>query len=184
MLGTAEHIRHAVAIDERHCKFKPALMQQDINANEDIREDIKEVYFPGTHGDVGGGWLAEGDQNAHGSNDPVQLSDIALEWMIIQIQELPTKEAEGRLGFNKHADMFLANTFKKKEDACTAKMHDVLSFNGGESGMMVAFWNFLGKSLRSKFYSLFLPTIFFLATDFVLTIPDWQSGYQSSSVSN
>ncbi|KAM0232677.1 hypothetical protein ACHAP5_010653 [Fusarium lateritium] len=59
--GTATHVRHAVAIDERRVKFKPALLAQDIRAaihnhKPAAEEDIKEVWFPGNHGDVGGGW--------------------------------------------------------------------------------------------------------------------------------
>jgi uncharacterized protein (DUF2235 family) len=59
--GTAHHVRHAVAVDERRVKFKPALLAQDIRAaihshKTAAEEDIKEVWFPGNHGDVGGGW--------------------------------------------------------------------------------------------------------------------------------
>jgi uncharacterized protein (DUF2235 family) len=59
--GTATHVRHAVAVDERRVKFKPALLAQDIRAaihnhKPAAEEDIKEVWFPGNHGDVGGGW--------------------------------------------------------------------------------------------------------------------------------
>ena len=43
-----------MSIDERRCKFKPALLQQDIRTAADTKheEDIKEVFFPGNHGDV------------------------------------------------------------------------------------------------------------------------------------
>lgn len=69
VLGTAEHVRHAVAIDERRVKFKAALLAQDItdenssterqsngNSPSNVRrnglsprqkEVIKEVWFPG-----------------------------------------------------------------------------------------------------------------------------------------
>jgi len=59
--GTATYVRHAVAVDERRVKFKPALLAQDIRAltRDHEKEDIKEVWFPGCHGDVGGGWPAE-----------------------------------------------------------------------------------------------------------------------------
>lgn len=58
--GTARYVRHAVAVDERRVKFKPALLAQDIRAlaHDGEKEDIKEVWFPGCHGDVGGGWPA------------------------------------------------------------------------------------------------------------------------------
>lgn len=51
--GTARYVRHAVAIDERRVKFKPALFAQE---RTEVEDDIKEVWFPGNHGDIGGGW--------------------------------------------------------------------------------------------------------------------------------
>ncbi|KAK2732114.1 sporulation associated protein [Colletotrichum kahawae] len=59
--GTADIIRHAVAVDERRVKFKPALFDQDTASQGIRREHIKEVWFPGNHGDVGGGWHPDGD---------------------------------------------------------------------------------------------------------------------------
>lgn len=60
---TAEHIRHAVAIDERRVKFKAALFGMESTPehqdDKDYHDDIKEVWFPGNHGDLGGGWPAE-----------------------------------------------------------------------------------------------------------------------------
>ncbi|OHE92823.1 hypothetical protein CORC01_11901 [Colletotrichum orchidophilum] len=60
--GTATFVRHAVAVDEFRVKFKPALLAQDVTKPSKKRhnhvEDIKEVWFPGNHGDVGGGWSA------------------------------------------------------------------------------------------------------------------------------
>ena len=146
VLSTAHHIRHAVALDERRCKFKVALLQQDMEADHDSVEDIKEVYFAGNHGDIGGGWLAEGKKNVSEANDPVQLSDIALEWMITELQELPHKHPAEKLAFNEHVQIFLKNIHGKMTDACTARLHDTLKFGGGSPWYMVMFWNFLGKS--------------------------------------
>ncbi|EXF74409.1 hypothetical protein CFIO01_10195 [Colletotrichum fioriniae PJ7] len=61
--GTATYVRHAVAVDEFRVKFKPALLAQDITKpskgrHRHAEDDIKEVWFPGNHGDVGGGWSA------------------------------------------------------------------------------------------------------------------------------
>ena len=48
-----------MSIDERRCKFKAALLQQDIRSAEHTKheEDIKEVFFPGNHGDVVSGFF-------------------------------------------------------------------------------------------------------------------------------
>ncbi len=62
--------RHAVAIDEMRKVFYVTPMHKTKGADT----DIKQVWFPGTHGCVGGG-LSE---NRH-------LSDAALEWMITEV---------------------------------------------------------------------------------------------------
>ena len=62
--GTARHVRHAVSVDERRVKFKPALLAQDKQSKGSAKEDVKEVWFAGNHGDVGGGWPASLPSNA------------------------------------------------------------------------------------------------------------------------
>ncbi|KZL75033.1 sporulation associated protein, partial [Colletotrichum tofieldiae] len=116
--GTATHVRHAVAVDEFRVKFKPALLAQDMqiggSTHARVEEDIKEVWFAGNHGDVGGGWPSEADnlldlnQKEHMSlwqrivnfwtsrkskgpsddteNDRFQLSDISLAWMVREVE--------------------------------------------------------------------------------------------------
>jgi glutathione S-transferase len=63
-----EHARQALAIDEERADFVPTLW--------DEREGIKQVWFPGAHADVGGGYENRG------------LSDIALEWMMQEVNKL------------------------------------------------------------------------------------------------
>ncbi|MGR5118952.1 DUF2235 domain-containing protein [Vibrio astriarenae] len=60
--------RHAVAIDEKRGSFSPTLWESDNGTS-----DIKQVWFPGVHSDVGGGYKEKG------------LSDGALEWMIDEL---------------------------------------------------------------------------------------------------
>ena len=63
---TVANARHAIAIDEMRASFAPTLW-----TNWDpAKTDVKQVWFPGVHGDVGGGYLQKG------------LSDAALLWMI------------------------------------------------------------------------------------------------------
>jgi T6SS, Phospholipase effector Tle1-like, catalytic domain len=57
--------RHAVALDERRASFAPTLWSKS-----DPRTDLKQVWFPGVHCDVGGGYAETG------------LSDGTLKWMI------------------------------------------------------------------------------------------------------
>ena len=58
------HARHAVALDEIRASFQPTLWT---NPN---KRDLKQIWFPGVHCDVGGGYRETG------------LSDAALQWMI------------------------------------------------------------------------------------------------------
>lgn len=54
----------ALAIDEERVDFKPALWEK--------REGVEQVWFAGSHADVGGGYAEHG------------LSDIVLRWMMIK----------------------------------------------------------------------------------------------------
>jgi hypothetical protein len=59
------YARHAVALDERRASFSPTLW-----SNAKKRKRVKQLWFPGVHANVGGGYPDTG------------LSDIALKWMI------------------------------------------------------------------------------------------------------
>jgi uncharacterized protein (DUF2235 family) len=134
--GTAQFVRHAVAADERRVKFKPALLVQDIrdSRGKHDHEDIEEVWFPGNHGDVGGGWPALDtnplDQNNPGDmtfwqrvknfwtsrkaqgasssleDDRLQMSDIPLAWMIHQIELVGDKDTRAAVHWCKSLDKF------------------------------------------------------------------------------
>ena len=66
-------VRHAISIDERRAFFR----QNRWGRNHAERQDLKEVWFPGVHSDVGGGY----PQKEGG------LSKIALEWMLVEAAE-------------------------------------------------------------------------------------------------
>jgi len=65
---SVKHGRHALSIDENREVFEPVLWDE----TEDDRScgRIKQVWFPGVHSDIGGGYKER------------QLSDLALSWMI------------------------------------------------------------------------------------------------------
>lgn len=67
---TVRHARHAVAIDEMRESFLPTLW-----SNAPAHADAKQMWFPGVHGDVGGGYAQS------------ELSDGALLWMMTEAQE-------------------------------------------------------------------------------------------------
>ena len=64
--------RHAVAIDEKRADFEPTLWE----AKEGV--DLKQVWFAGVHGDVGGGGRPKNGRH---------LSDVALAWMASEARE-------------------------------------------------------------------------------------------------
>ena len=146
VLRTAEHVRHAVSIDERRLKFRPALLAQDVAEDQENVEDIKEVFFAGNHGDVGGGWAAPGNNIlVDEADDPVQLSDIPLAWMITALKELEKQDPDNALAFNENVNVFLANFGSKVKEAEVSKKHDPLVFGGGFTWTQVVMWNIMGK---------------------------------------
>ena len=169
--GTAEHIRHAVAIDERRVKFKPALLQQEMKAKDHPDEDVDEVWFAGNHGDIGGGWPAVPPEKAKApknflqrlrsqfdrnpslneKNDSFQASDIALKWMIDELNKLGAKVDGDQIQWDKESlDTFNAGYKKKKTDAIRSNLHDTMKLGGGSSLGMVILWNILGIPLSLK----------------------------------
>ena len=73
--------RHAMAIDEFREDFEPTIWEKRPEV------DIKQVWFSGSHGDIGGGYKPDSDGS--------ELSSIALKWLM--------SEAEGvGLAFESH----------------------------------------------------------------------------------
>lgn len=162
VIGTAEHVRHAVAIDERRVKFKPALLARD------PKEDTKEVWFPGNHGDIGGGWYPETEPTqpvswwerfkkaiskgttgaksaAHlaKTRDPFQLSDIALKWMIDELDNLP-KDTDHILWNEEKKHSFMHRFAKKRSDAIKGFMHDTMTIGRGATFRQTMMWKLMG----------------------------------------
>lgn len=173
--GTAHYVRHAVGVDERRVKFKPALLAQDIRrlAKDHTQEDIKEVWFPGCHGDVGGGWpAAEREEDGEltqlsvwqriknfwttnrakaptkdVTTDPFQMSDIPLSWMIREVELVGKKDESSALKWRETLKGFKERLRKRKDQALTAVMHDALRFNCGTGFFAVLLWKFMGRFL-------------------------------------
>lgn len=76
-----EHVlnaRHALALDETRTSFSPTLW-----SNVAARGSVQQLWFPGNHGDVGGGHIETG------------LSDGALKWMLDEASALGLGVAPG-----------------------------------------------------------------------------------------
>lgn len=81
---SVESVRHAVAVGERRIMFRPQLWGEKREywggpfENSVRQQDVRELWFPGVHGDVGGGYPEA--QSA--------LAKVALKWMIDETQAL------------------------------------------------------------------------------------------------
>lgn len=73
----------ALALDERRFPFSPTLWE----ATDDNKTNLKQVWFPGAHSNVGGSYADPG------------IADITLAWMMDQLAGNTTVHAEG---FNPH----------------------------------------------------------------------------------
>src|SRR5207248_887686 len=69
-----DHIRHALAIDERRAYFPANLFFPD----EGQRSNCKQVWFAGVHADVGGGYPEK----------EAALAKVPLAWMLRESQAL------------------------------------------------------------------------------------------------
>ncbi|EWC44852.1 hypothetical protein DRE_00911 [Drechslerella stenobrocha 248] len=143
MGSSATHIRHAVSVHERRLKFKPALYKNFID-----HPDLKEVYFCGNHGDVGGGWSGRKPGQTRA------LSDIPLAWMLQEVRNLPDTEnqleftqpeefileqnaAEAELKFEEHLKQLVRGEI---DDMNGMEPHDPLSFGKGLKWYSVLGW--------------------------------------------
>jgi uncharacterized protein (DUF2235 family) len=72
-----ENAFHALALDERRKAFAPALWEvpDAERKRPDFKQRIEQVWFPGVHANVGGGY------------PDCQLSDITLAWMLARASE-------------------------------------------------------------------------------------------------
>ncbi|KAK3994221.1 hypothetical protein QBC44DRAFT_367744 [Cladorrhinum sp. PSN332] len=77
-----ENAFQALALDEPRYAFRPALWERGPGGSN---TNLKQVWFPGNHGNVGGGWW---DQ---------QISDITLAWMCDQLSPLGVEFNHPRL---------------------------------------------------------------------------------------
>lgn len=176
VMGTAQFVRHAVSVDERRVKFKPALLAQDVRSSTSTHEDIKEVWFPGCHGDVGGGWPAtENDNLDHEENksfwqrfkslwrtqkakeatkdvtkDAFQMSDVPLSWMIRELELVGEADPEAAIKWSRNVEgykqAFARETSQKQ--ALKGFIHDSLRFGTGTGFFTVLLWKFMGKFAR------------------------------------
>jgi len=125
---SVEHVRHAVAIDEQRTMFNPQLWPDGgqftgppFKKRDPVPQDVKEVWFSGSHGDVGGGYPERQSAQAK----------IPLLWMI---------EETARLGVK-----YYNPTVKKIVRGEDTKYPKYIKPGTGQpiNGSMVDFWPFV-----------------------------------------
>ena len=70
------HAYHAVSIDDERREFAPVLFNRSALSKNKPGQNIDEVWFPGMHSDVGGGYKV-----TNKDPDAKALSNISLNWM-------------------------------------------------------------------------------------------------------
>jgi len=93
--SNVEIARHALAIDEHREDFKPTIWTERTDL------DLKQVWFAGSHGDVGGNYLAD--------EQDTKASDTPFAWMIGQAKEL-TVEAHVKTDLRESVSAKLHNS--------------------------------------------------------------------------
>ena len=71
-----ENAFHALALDERRPDFAPTLWVQSADAGAKGNQQLIQVWFPGVHSNIGGGYEEHG------------LSDVSLAWMASRVEPL------------------------------------------------------------------------------------------------
>lgn len=138
--STARTIRHAVSIDERRVKFQPVLYR---TSDEENQSDVEELWFPGNHADIGGGFQ-------RGPNEGKQLSHTPLVWMIqsaeqaglqVNHQEMYELGCKDEAGNEQSADSPYQQALL--ESTTKGQLHSCLDFNRGVPTFTVLGWRFM-----------------------------------------
>jgi uncharacterized protein (DUF2235 family) len=102
--------RHAIAIDERRAFFRTNLWMPKDCPSQSGPRDLKQVWFPGVHGDVGGGY-PEAESG---------LSKIALQWMLNEAINAGLLVSPGRMDLVLRKNRRLRRPRRQCDDARVA----------------------------------------------------------------
>ncbi|KAI9449825.1 hypothetical protein BJY52DRAFT_1126411 [Lactarius psammicola] len=110
--------RHALALDERRATFRANYWHRGRRDNHDDMKrgqtDVREVWFAGSHADVGGGSVPNSTENS--------LARISLRWMILECLRTKTgirfgEDALERIGVDQNALASLSGRYSTDERA-------------------------------------------------------------------
>lgn len=91
-LNVVDHVRHALAFDERRVRFQYVSLRH----NDKKIKTLIQQWFPGDHGDVGGGYESD---SSYGKE---LASDIPLQWMLDEAIKFELKVKKSRLFTKEH----------------------------------------------------------------------------------
>jgi hypothetical protein len=160
-LPSARVVRQILSIDERRVKFGPVLLHSDPkrkpptlcrddvgSAKDDMDDDdiavsdLEEVWFPGGHADIGGGF-------PRGPDEDFQLSHAPLVWMVHEARRAGLEFEEDKLQDFKcveHNDgaLFSAEFHSAlQESSVKGLLHDRLIVSPGVSVPSVLAWRIM-----------------------------------------
>ncbi|PYI13124.1 hypothetical protein BO99DRAFT_453761 [Aspergillus violaceofuscus CBS 115571] len=163
--SNARVVRHAVSVDERRVKFQPVLLgvygrggrgrrvdrvlsglgdgDGDGDGGGDA-QDFEEVWFPGNHADIGGGFQ-------RGPQERTQLSHVPLVWMVQEAQRAGLRLDRGKmreLGVLEEEEEELGEESSRFEaalvESCTqGLLHSSLDTGDGVSRTTAWLWRFM-----------------------------------------
>ncbi|KAI1344263.1 hypothetical protein F5Y15DRAFT_107250 [Xylariaceae sp. FL0016] len=101
-----EHAFHALALDETRGPFMPTLWERNPEAEE--APDLRQVWFPGSHANIGGGWEDQGVANS------------TLAWMMDQLASVGCEFTEGALDmlFEENVAYYRSQSRRSRLEAC------------------------------------------------------------------
>jgi hypothetical protein len=95
------HVRHALSLDEHRITYQPRLYTQNNFGDENTQQSMLQLWFPGNHCDVGGGYPQKARTRASKMyQSETLLSDYAYDWMHAQAQRCGLSSAVLMLDFN------------------------------------------------------------------------------------
>ncbi|KAI0143573.1 hypothetical protein GGR57DRAFT_508048 [Xylariaceae sp. FL1272] len=119
-----QHGFHALALDETRGPFSPTLWER--RPQEQDTSDLRQVWFPGSHANIGGGWPDQG------------VADITLAWMMDQLSSVGVEFLPDSLNklFERTTNFYQHHTHNRLLDRCAAC---VARYSGG-SKLNAAMW--------------------------------------------
>jgi uncharacterized protein (DUF2235 family) len=95
------HVRHALALDEHRLAYQPRLYLQNDFGDENSQQSLSQLWFPGNHCDVGGGYPQRiNTQATQTYQAETLLSDHALQWLHAQSQACGLQSGDLALNLN------------------------------------------------------------------------------------